>query len=248
MLSLGINTATNYLGIGLAEDGQIISDLNITVDQSHNQRLLPGIKYSLDQQGIKLEEIDIIGAVVGPGSFTGLRIALATIKAFGLINKFEFVPISSLDTLVPTIERQGYYLPMLDARRKRVYTALYQGGFSLPNAGKLSYDSAVKVSRLPDYLAEYITDESQDIIFSGPGAIYYRDKLEEVFADSKFNYSITEGYENTGQGGRIARLAYYYYNEGLVKSIREVTPEYLKKPQAEINWQRQQEEENQDGR
>ncbi len=247
MLSLGINTATNYLGIGLAEDGQIISDFNMTVDQSHNRRLLPGIRYSLDQQGIKLDEIDIIGAVVGPGSFTGLRIALATVKAFGLINKFEFVPISSLDTLVPTIERQGYYLPMLDARRKRVYTALYQGGFTLPSAGRLSYDSAVKVSRLADYLAENIIDENQYIILSGPGAVYYRDKLEEVFAGSKFNYCLTEGYENTGQGGIIARLAYYYYKEGLVKNIREVTPEYLKKPQAEINWQREQKEENEDG-
>ena len=244
MLSLGINTATNYLGIGLAEDGQIISDLNITVDQSHNKRLLPGIEYSLAQQGIKLEEIDIVGTVVGPGSFTGLRIALATVKAFGLINKFEFVPISSLDTLVPTIERQGYYLPMLDARRKRVYTALYQGGFSLPNSGRISYDSAVKVSNLPDFIAENINGKVQDIIFSGPGAIYYRDKLKEFFADSELNFSIIEGYENTGQGGRIARLAYYYYNKGLVKNIREVTPEYLKKPQAEINWQRQQREEN----
>lgn len=244
MLSLGVNTATNYLGIGLAEDGQIISDLNLTVDQSHNQRLLPGIKYSLDQQGIKLEEIDIIGAVVGPGSFTGLRIALATIKAFGLTNKFKFVPISSLDILVPTIERQGYYLPMLDARRKRVYTALYQGGFSLPNTGRLSYDRAVKVSGLPDYLAENINGKVQDIIFSGPGAIYYKDKLEEVFSNHNFNYCITEEYENTGQGGRIARLAYYYYNEGINANIREVTPEYLKKPQAEINWQRQQREGN----
>ena len=247
MLSLGINTATNYLGIGLAEDGQIISDLNITVDQSHNKRLLPGIKYSLDQQGIKLEDIDIIGAVVGPGSFTGLRIALATVKAFGLINKFEFVPISSLDTLVPTIERQGYYLPMLDARRKRVYTAIYQGGFSLPDTGRISYDSAIKVARLPAYLDEYTTDSSQEIIFSGPGAIYYQDKLKEIFADSKFDYSITDGYENTGQGGRIARLAYYYYDKGLIANIRDITPEYLKKPQAEINWQRQQKEENQDG-
>ncbi|MFW6377833.1 MAG: tRNA (adenosine(37)-N6)-threonylcarbamoyltransferase complex dimerization subunit type 1 TsaB [Bacillota bacterium] len=247
MLSLGVNTATNYLGIGLAEDGQIISDLNLTVDQSHNRRLLPGIKYSLDQQGIKLEEIDIIGAIVGPGSFTGLRIALATIKAFGLINKFEFVPISSLDTLVPTIERQGYYLPMLDARRKRVYTALYQGGFSLPNAGRISYDAAVKVSELKNFLAGNITDEGQDIIFSGPGAIYYKDKIDDIFTGSKYNYHIINEYENTGQGGRIARLAYYYYKEGFVKNIREVTPEYLKKPQAEINWQRQQKEDNQDG-
>ncbi|MGM0419738.1 MAG: tRNA (adenosine(37)-N6)-threonylcarbamoyltransferase complex dimerization subunit type 1 TsaB [Bacillota bacterium] len=239
MLTLGINTATSFLGIGLAEDEKILVDINLAVEQSHNKHLLPMIRQALQMKNYTLKDVDNIGTVIGPGSFTGLRISLATVKAFALTNKFSFIPISTLDTFVPTIQRKGYYMPMLNARRKRVYTTIFKGGEELPVKAKEIDDQAVKLSDILNFVQETIPGRSH-ITFLGPAVVDYQNQLKKTFSSSNYDFSLITTMTSTGQGGEIARLAYYYCDEGLGGDIKNITPKYLKQPQAEITWQAKQ--------
>ena len=98
--------------------------------ETHSARLLPGIEEVLSSAGVTLREIDLFGVTIGPGSFTGLRVGLATAKGFAWAHQKPLVGVSSLEVLVQHARASAgpsdTFVPMLDARKGRVYGAAYQ--------------------------------------------------------------------------------------------------------------------------
>ena len=152
----------------LAESSVTLADLKATNRKTHSETLMPMVDQLFNITGFSPQTVDAIACTCGPGSFTGLRIGAATAKglAFGL-NK-PLIAVPTLDAMAYNISsispRGTYVVPMMDARRSQVYTALYLDGMR-----KTDY-MALPVEDLLKMICGY-----ESVIFLGDGAEVYRD-------------------------------------------------------------------------
>ncbi len=248
MKTLGISTATRHLSLGIWSGKRVLVDYNLHLGHRHNERLIPELKRMLDESGLKLGDIEVIAVDIGPGSFTGLRISLSTVKSFALVNDFKITALSSLElAAAPYLAIDSYLLPVLDAGQGRVYTALFQGGCSsLPLDVRVTEDQALPLEDLPAMLAgpEIDSSSSSRLLVVGPAVVsYYQEFKEEIKGelenvDKGYRVDLLADYQTQGRGGRLAELGDKYYQQDHVISPGELKPKYLKKPQAVINRER----------
>ena len=125
---LAIDTATEVLGIALSSGGER-RVITVRIGLKHSETLLPWIKFLIEDSGIQLDDLQLIVCSLGPGSFTGLRIGLATAKGLAAGSSCPLIGIPGLDALAFRYRSfRGVVIPLSDARRKKVYTALYRQG------------------------------------------------------------------------------------------------------------------------
>jgi len=142
MLFLGLDTSTSCGSVALVDADKPIGEWSLNVPGTHSGRLLPGIQHLLRQTNVKLEQIDGFAVTTGPGSFTGLRIALTTAKTLSLVTGKPLVGIPTLDVLVENMPfATGFVCPTLDARKGEIFAALYKK------------DQKGTTDRLTDYLS-----------------------------------------------------------------------------------------------
>ncbi len=134
MLILGIDTSTSCGSIALVDSQKPLGEWNLNVRKTHVGRLLPGIQHLLGETGIEIGQIDGFAVAVGPGSFTGLRIALTTAKTLSLVTGKPLAGIPTLDVLVENVPfTEGLVCPALDARRGEIFAAMYREGSERKN-------------------------------------------------------------------------------------------------------------------
>src|SRR4030043_141113 len=161
MKILAIETSTMLGGIAIVDDlSGLIAEVRLNVKSTHSERLVTATDYVLKQAGLKVSDIDVFAVAIGPGSFTGLRIGLSTVKGFSYATG---KPIVS----VPTLEALAWNFPycrspvctMLDARKKEVYAAL----FKWDNNGciRLINEVSIKVDRLLEKIKETLIHSIQ---------------------------------------------------------------------------------------
>lgn len=125
---LAIDTATEVLGIALSTGGELRA-ITVRIGLKHSETLLPWIKLLIEDSGIQIADLQLIVCSLGPGSFTGLRIGLATAKGLATGSSCPLIGIPGLDALAFRYRSfRGVVIPLADARRKKVYTALYRQG------------------------------------------------------------------------------------------------------------------------
>ncbi|HDZ77072.1 MAG TPA: tRNA (adenosine(37)-N6)-threonylcarbamoyltransferase complex dimerization subunit type 1 TsaB [Candidatus Omnitrophica bacterium] len=147
MKILGIDTSTKFLALALSVNKKTVFRYRQNLGTRHSVRLLAELNRLLKQNGIKPSDIDLFCVGLGPGSFTGLRISLSTIKAFALGLKKDVLGVSSLDAIAKNVNQQGSISVVLDARRGNVYTADYENKNS-----KLKMISSPRLSCVNDWL------------------------------------------------------------------------------------------------
>lgn len=126
MRVLAIDAAGKALSLAVAEPDKLVASAALNVGLTHSERLLPLLSSMLDAAGLGLQDMDMLAVCSGPGSFTGLRIGLATAKGLAEGAGLPLVTISTLEAEAYAVRGMGAYIcPMLDARRNEVYTALY---------------------------------------------------------------------------------------------------------------------------
>ncbi|HKZ46929.1 MAG TPA: tRNA (adenosine(37)-N6)-threonylcarbamoyltransferase complex dimerization subunit type 1 TsaB, partial [Thermodesulfobacteriota bacterium] len=127
MKILAIDTSASSGSIALLEDDQVIAELTTCTQKTHVERLLPLIKTLLSSINTKIEDVDGFALTTGPGSFTGLRIGLATIKGLAWSLNKPVVGVSTLEALAMNIPYSDKPIcPILDARKKEVYAGIYK--------------------------------------------------------------------------------------------------------------------------
>lgn len=127
MKILALDTSTLTGSVALIDDGAVLAESVARVRANHSEQLLPLVDEVLARAGVKLDALDRIAVGVGPGSFTGVRIAVATAKGLHLASGVTLVGVSSLDALVASAWGAcGPVLAALDARRGELYAALYE--------------------------------------------------------------------------------------------------------------------------
>lgn len=238
MLILGIDTSTDILALSILEDKKLLGEYNLSLKRQHSEKLIPLIKEILALLNIDPEDLDGIAVGTGPGSFTGLRIAITAAKMMGRINEIPVKGISTLEVIAAGV-RADYILPLIDARRNRVYYSLYKS--NIKNVGEnndINYSvknildlSAADLNELPEIIKDY---KDKEIVVVG-------NKVEtavEILKKHKFNIFSAETENNFPRAAVIARLGHNYISKGENDNIYELKPLYLKKTQAEINWQK----------
>ncbi len=167
---LSADTSAKTATVALFENGTLIAEYTQNIGLTHSEGFLPLLEMMLKTTKRDISEIDYYAVTNGPGSFTGLRIGVSTIKGLAHANNKPLVEVSTLDALYENIPHfSGMVCPMLDARRQEVYTAVYQNGTKILEDTPLS---------LTD-LFVFLKSKRGKIMFLGDGAENYRDIIKK---------------------------------------------------------------------
>ena len=174
MQLLAIDTATRQLSVALIADGQVRASYELLADYPHAVELPGAVTRVLQAAGTALDRLDGFIVDIGPGSFTGLRIGLAFLKALAFARRVSVVSVSLLDVLAAAAPLgDGRVCPVVDARQGNVYTARYR------------LDSG-RITRETDYLLgpaeELLAQMREANVFLGDGCAPYRDRILNVAA------------------------------------------------------------------
>ncbi len=222
MKILAIDTATNVMSAAVLSEKKLISEDIIDYKLKHSKTLMPTLDSILKSVELSYFDFDYFAAVNGPGSFTGLRIGLSTIKALAQVTNKPVIPVSTLESLAYNISfSNGIICPILDARREQVYTALFESS----NNGtikRLTEDSALYLSELRDRLKGI----DKPIFLLGDGVDKYAEDLE-----SFKNLIIVPAYLRTCKASSAGACALSHLDNA--KTYKTIEPSYLRPSYAE---------------
>jgi len=176
MKILAVETATLAGSVALCEDDQLLGEITLELPRKHSERLVPSIEFLLDQHQLKPQELDGLAVDIGPGSFTGLRVGLATMKGLAFSLNKPLVGVDSLEILVQNLSpASGLLVPILDARKGQIFAALFRGqGQGRPE--RISEDWVLN----PEDLVKKI---SEPALLFGEGAQVYREVLSRTLGE-----------------------------------------------------------------
>ena len=204
----------------MGENGRVIGGFGADTGKNHSLELLPFLTDLLKEKQLKLADMDAFAVTIGPGSFTGLRIGLATVKAWGQALKKPLISVSSLDAMALTVGKTGYVVPIFDARRNEVYTAIYHMGI------RLSPDRAVA----PKILAEELASLGEPVTFAGDGLKTYADIMQNRLGKS---FCLPKHGNTLFMAESAAVLAADKYLAGEYADTASLVPVYLRLSEAE---------------
>lgn len=217
MKILAIDSCMNTSTVALLEDERLVALYTVNTENTHSETLLPMIRDALSSADVGADEIDAYAVSYGPGSFTGVRIGVATVKGLAFGRSKPCVEISTIEGLAQNLEGfDGIVCPVMNARRGQVYTGIFKNGV------RLMEDRCMMLDELIPILESY----GEKIYFVGDG---YGLALK---ADVK-NMGVTPEPLRYACGYSVGKIAYrkIMNNEGV--SDTEIRVNYLRKPQAE---------------
>lgn len=232
MLVLAIDTSSATATTALTEDGRLLAEYIQSSSKAHSQRLMLMVDELLSSCNKKPEDIDLYACAAGPGSFTGLRIGASAIKAMAQVFDKPIAGVPTLDALAYNLYNfDGLICPMLDAQRGAVYSALYKW-----ENGKLLklYDYRVIDAK---ELVQKLMAQKEAVAILGDGAAI---AMEHV--DKALNKILpAPSAHMQPRASSVAAIALEMYKEGKVESCYSFKPCYIRKSQAEVEYEKKQE-------
>lgn len=224
MFILGIDTATPIASVGITRDGEVLAEESLRERLNHTETLLPLIGRVLAQADVALPEIAGIGVSIGPGSFTGLRVALGTVKGFAYAMGQKVVGVPTLEALARTVsEGEGLVCPLLDARKGEIYAALFRRA---PD-GQLA-------QLLPDQVLlprQFLAQITEPCLFVGDGVAAYRELIQHTCGALAEILPFTTHHP---RGAIIARMAWERLQVGGADDLQNLVPVYVRAPEAVV--------------
>lgn len=231
MRILGLDTSTMTATCAVIEDNKLLGEYSLSQDMSHSEKLVPMIKEILDGLNLKIKDIDLYGVGIGPGSFTGLRIGVATIKSFAHLFDKPVVGVPTLESLAYNLPYNDIVVPMIDARRERVYTGIYTWDNGILK--EIMASDVLPIDEVMERLKEY-----EDVVVNGNGSTLHKKYIVEEL-QNKVKFS-TMG-QNICRASSIAELAKIKYDKGQVDDYFTLAPDYLRESQAQRELNKKQE-------
>ncbi len=225
MLILGLDTSTSCGSIALVDSDKPLCEWTLNVRKTHAGRLLPGIEHLLQQTGIEIGRVDGFAVAVGPGSFTGLRIALTTAKTLSLVTGKPLAGIPTLDVLVENVPfAHGLVCPALDARKGEIFAAVYEK------------DPQGKTVRVTDYLS--VPPETLSEMIEGP-ALMLGDAVavygERLRRECRHPITFAPPETHFPRASVLCRLAIEKLSSGDQTHPRDLQALYARASDAELN-------------
>lgn len=222
MKILAVDTATTSCSVALISDRNLLAEEVYTAGRTHSRHLLSIIQGILDRCDVSPDELDGIAVTRGPGTFTGLRIGISTVKGMAMALDLPVVGVNSLAALAyPLAWARRPVAAMIDARRGEIYHACYGG-----NPGSGETDGVARVGA-PETVA---ADLPANALLVGSGAVLYRDLFEKRFPGIEF----AEDNAHTIRAASVGRLALDRFDGQTVESAGALIPEYIRKSDAQI--------------
>ena len=219
MKILAIETSSKICGVSILEDANLIEKIVVNNGLTHSESLMPLIDEIFKETNLTLKDINLIVCDIGPGSFTGIRIGVATAKAFSDSLNIDCAGISSLEALAYNIKTEGLICSIIDCKNDNCYYALYK----LEN-NQYSCIIPPKADTVENAISD-LKNYTENIHFVGDGAIEYKDKISSLIENSNF------GDDNAINTFYLGLAGLNLYKMGNYNS--NVLPLYLRKPQAE---------------
>lgn len=227
---LAIDTSNQVLGVAISKDGSIQAEFTVNRKRNHSVTLMPAIDHVMRETEMTPDQLDRIVVAKGPGSYTGVRIGLSTAKTLAWTLNIPIVAISSLELLAHNIlPANGLVCPFFDARRGLIYTGLYEA-----KNGEVSQ----KVSDLninTDQWLEELKTFQQPIFFLSQDLSIHQSAIEAYLGDVAVFPSKEQ---HLPRAGTLALLG----GERKPSSVHELTPNYIRLVEAEVNWLKEQEQ------
>ena len=226
MLILGIDTATVQVSCAIGGHEGVIASAQSAKGRRHAESLVPSIQFICAQAQIELDEISVIAVDLGPGLFTGMRVGIATAKALAHALRVPMIGVASLDLVAFPVRLSSRLIAAaIDARRGELYYAFYRqvpGG--IQRIGEHSLGT-------PDDLASEVLASGEEVLLVGDGAHRYAEAFEGLsrvdLADPSWSFP---------SAASLVQLAHAQALREQFQRAEDLSPIYLRKPDAEINW------------
>lgn len=216
MLILGIDTSTKSLSLALSDSGRLLGELNLEVGRELSDKLIPTLNNFLKKHKKDITDIKSFGVGIGPGSFTGLRIGIATVKGFALALETPIVGISSLDVLAEGVSSKEtqQICPIVDAKRNLVYSGIYRRTPKLKRASRYLLIST----------SDLLKRIKGETIFVGDGIELHRGIIKRklgkkaIFSSPEFWYP---------KAADLLNLSYGRFKTKKTQNVHKLLPLYL---------------------
>lgn len=212
MKVLAFDTSSKALSLAILEDKQLLAETTINIKKNHSITLMPAIDFLMASLDWTPKDLDRIVVAEGPGSYTGLRIAVATAKTLAHTLNIELIGMSSLLSLVPR-QQEGLLVPLMDARRNNVYAGFYENAKPVMPEAHLSFAEVL----------EKVTDAEQ-VTFVGEVGPFV-EQIQEQLPQASYQETLPNA----------ANLALWAWDKK-ADSLHDFVPNYLKRVEAEENW------------
>lgn len=227
---LAIESATNVAGLAVVEEETVIGEIILNTGKTHSQRLMPMLARLLEEAELELEELDGIVVSGGPGSFTGLRIGMATAKGLAYAAQKPLVTVSTLDSLALNCTgRTELICPILNARRNEVYSAVYwvdsRGDFKLV----MPYRALP-----PKELIDFFRERNEQVVFLGDGVPVFGDLLLRELGN---RCELASPLDSLPRAAALGWLGIKKLKQGEIADLVTAKPYYIRPSEAEVTWQ-----------
>ncbi|MBQ9784625.1 MAG: tRNA (adenosine(37)-N6)-threonylcarbamoyltransferase complex dimerization subunit type 1 TsaB [Clostridia bacterium] len=221
MKILALDSTALVGSVALCEDAERLGEITLNNGNTHSETLLPMVEFLLSRFDMTPDDVDLFAASAGPGSFTGVRIGAATIKGLAFATDKPCIGVSTLDALAYNLRsHDGLICPVMNARRKQVYTALFRAKDG--TLERLMPDSAIAIEELDRILADY----KEPVRLCGDGYEITEALLKHAIIPVPEELRQQSAYS-------VAQIARTVYESGVRTKDIELSPTYLRLSQAE---------------
>jgi tRNA threonylcarbamoyladenosine biosynthesis protein TsaB len=229
VLVLGIETSTPQASVAIGSEQGVVASALVSRGATHNEFLLPAVRFCLDQTGLGFRNLGGIAVSLGPGLFTGMRVGVAAAKALAQSLSVPIVGLASLDLLAYEVRyARKTICAALDARKGEVFHAFYR-----PSPGGIQRMTDHRVER-PEQLAARIDSRSDDVLIVGNGALIYRDVFEDLGVDVELG-TMSDAFPDARS---LVELSLPRMFREDFDSLYSLKPLYLRTSAKHIQWER----------
>jgi len=223
MKILAVDTATKSCSVAIVDEESLLAEMTVVNEQTHSKHLLEMIRFVIKLSGFNISDLDGFAVTRGPGSFTGLRIGISSVKGLAAAQGKPIVGVSSLDALARQVSFSPYLISsLIDARRDEVYSSRYR--FKDGNLIKEGKEQAVSPGDALDEINE-------PCIFVGSGAVLYRKVIKDKLGEYAY---FAQAYENTIRASTVASLSMDRFEKGDTEDAETFVPNYIRKSDAQL--------------
>ncbi len=213
MKVLSFDSSSKTLSVAVLDDKDLLADVTINIKKNHSITLMPAIDFLMQSIDLNPADLDRIVVAQGPGSYTGLRIAVATAKMLAYSLKIDLVGASSLYALAGATEFDGLLVPIIDARRNNVYAGFYENGRAVQGDQHMAFETVLEIAK-----------KYTKIAFVGE-VDHFRDQIAENIPHAQMFPTLPSAYEIGKMGQDLEPV-----------DVDAFVPTYLKRVEAEENW------------
>jgi len=223
MKILAVDTATKSCSVAIVDKKSLLAEMTVVNEQTHSKHLLEMIHLVVQHSGLNLADLNGFAVTRGPGSFTGLRIGISSVKGLAAAQEKPIAGVSSLDVLARQVSFSPYLIcSLIDARRDEVYYSRYRY-----KDGKLKKEGKEQAVSPEDAIDEI----NEPCIFVGSGAVLYRKAIKDKLGE---NANFAQAYENIIRASTVALLSMDRFENDDTDDVETFVPNYLRKSDAQL--------------